>query len=251
MLRRKNGVAVTLLVLAGAGEAQQIGHALVGRGIDAEMSYAGGGRAMPQTGLPTRRGGFGGEAGFRAYLEAHHITAVLDATHPFAHRITGRTARICKARGLPYCQLLRAEWTPEVGDRWVFLDRVEDAADHIPQGAVVFLTTGRATLKGLANLQGRQLICRQIDPPEEEFPLPNGRYLTGTPPFSVEDEVALFRQLGVDWLIVKNDGGEAPRSKLIAARRLGLPVAVLNRPPQPDAFRVKTVDAALEWVESL
>jgi len=242
---------VTLLLLAGAGEAQQIARALADRGIDAVMSYAGGGRVLPDAGLPTHQGGFGGEAGFCAFLDEHHITAVLDATHPFAHRITGRTARICKARGLPYCQLLRSEWLPEAGDQWVFLDRAEEAADHIPEGAVVFLTTGRGMLKGFANLQGRQLICRQIDPPEEEFPLPNGRYLTGTPPFSVEDEVALFQQLGVDWLIVKNDGGEAPRSKLIAARRLGLPVAVLNRPPQPDAFRVKTVDAALEWVQSL
>jgi len=61
----------------------------------------------------------------------------------------------------------------------------------------------------------------------------------------------LFARLGGDWLIVKNAGGEAPLSKLIAARNLGIHVVMIRRPPQPDAPRVETVGEALAWIDTL
>ena len=242
---------MTLLVLAGTGEAQVIARALAAEGRPAIASLAGATRAPKPTGLPTRIGGFGGAEGFRAYLAQAGITAVLDATHPFAYRISQRSADICHKTGLPYCQVLRPPWKPETGDDWTLLDREEQAADHIAPGATVFLATGRQTLDRFANLWACRLICRQIDSPEGPFPFPNGDFLVGRPPFSVADEVETFSRLGVDWLIVKNAGGDVPRTKLHAARQLGIPVIMLNRPQQPDAFRVETAQQALDWVASL
>ena len=115
----------------------------------------------------------------------------------------------------------------------------------------MFLATGRQTLDQFANLEGRHLICRQIDPPDSPFPFPSGEYRIGRPPFSVADEVALFRELGVDWLVVKNAGGIASRSKLDAARQLELPVAMIRRPAQPDVPKLETVDEAIAWVRDL
>lgn len=242
---------MTLLLLGGTGLADRIAEALSERGHPSILSIAHHPRGGQSAPLPLRVGGFGGEAGFQDFLDAEDISAVLDATHPFAHRISHRTARICAARGLPYAQVIRPEWVPEEGDRWTMLAREEEAADHIAPGSVVFLATGRQTLERFANLEGRRLICRQIDPPDAPFPLPDGEYLVGTPPFSVAEEEALFRELGVDWLVVKNAGGEAPRSKLVAARNLGLPVAMITRPVAPEGPCFDTVDAALAWVDKL
>ncbi len=242
---------MTLLLLAGTLEAREIARALAAKGVAAVASLSGVAREVGPLALPTRLGGFGGERGFRDYLRAQGITAVLDATHPFAERITLRTERICAHLGLPYCQVLRPPWVPEPGDNWVTLAREEDAVDYIPEGATVFLTTGRDTLERFGNLTGRHLIVRRLDAAVRPFPLPNGEFLVGTPPFSVEEEKELFQRLGVDWLVVKNAGGEAPRSKLIAARELGLPVAVLARPPSSDGSRVETVAEALDWVAGL
>ncbi|KRS17339.1 cobalt-precorrin-6A reductase [Roseovarius indicus] len=240
-----------LLLLAGTGEAQQVAKALVERDIPAVASLAGATRAPKPTGLPTRIGGFGGEEGFAAFLEAEGITAVLDATHPYAHRISERTARICKEKSVPYCQILRPEWIPGPKDRWTQVQREEDVAALVPEGATVFLATGRQTLDRFANMGHAQLICRQIDPPDRPFPFVNGRFLVGRPPFSVEEERNLFQELGVDWLVVKNAGGAAAMSKLVAARELGLDVAMIVRPPQPDALKVASVAEALDWVEGL
>ena len=224
---------------------------LTSEGIPHIASLAGATRAARvQTGQ-TRIGGFGGEDGFRRYLAEAEITAILDATHPFAARITHRTARVARDLGLPHLQLLRPEWKPQKGDRWTEINDEAEARNHVQPGQTVFLATGRQTLERFANLSQATLICRQIDPPDRPFPFPNGRFEIGRPPFSVEDEIALFTELDIDWLITKNAGSKLAVSKLTAARQMGLPVLMIARPPQPDCTRVDNVEDALAWVRAL
>jgi len=240
---------MTLLLLGGTGEARQIAAHLQGQ--DAVISLAGATRNPQAQPLPTRVGGFGGAEGFARFLTEAGITAVLDATHPFAAGITARTAMICGQTGVPFMQFLRPPWSPEPGDNWTEITAEAEAADHIPPGSTVFLGTGRQTLGQFANLEGREVICRQIDPPQQPFPFSGGRFLVGRPPFSVADEVALFRDLGVDVLVVKNAGGAASRTKLTAARQLGIPVLMMARPTPGQWPVVDTVEDALVWVRDL
>ncbi|WP_394177790.1 cobalt-precorrin-6A reductase [Yoonia maritima] len=240
---------MTLLILGGTGDARRLAEAL--QGTDAIISLAGATRSPDKLPMPSRVGGFGGEQGFRDYLTQNSISAVLDATHPFADRITTRTARVCADIGMPYLQLLRPGWSAEPGDDWTEIACEEDAVDHIPVGATVFLGTGRQTLDRFANLEAREVICRQIDPPSDPFPFKGGRFLVGRPPFSVEDEMQLFLALGVDCLVVKNAGGAASRTKLTAANHLGIPVLMIARPPRGDWSIVDNVQSALEWVKAL
>ncbi len=243
---------IRLLLLAGSGEARALAEALAKMpGLQATASLAGATRQPADLALPTRTGGFGGREPFRAYLRDNRIGAVLDATHPFAARISARTAEVCAAEGIPYAQVLRPEWRPVPGDDWTCFDREEEVAGFVPEGATVFLGTGPQGLGRFANLTGRRVICRRIDPPRAPFPFPGGEFLVGRPPFSLADETRLFRRLGVDWLVVKNSGGDASRSKLDAARALGIRVALMRRPAQPDAPRFETVEAALDWVRGL
>ncbi len=242
---------MTVLLMAGTREAMALATALHHAQIDAIASLAGVTRNPNALELPTRTGGFGDEAGFRDYLIEAGIKGVVDATHPFAARITSRTARVCREMGIPYLQILRPAWEPVAGDRWHFIDREEEAAALISPGETVFLGTGRQTLEKFANLAGCRVICRQIDPPEKPFPFPGGEYLIGRPPFPVVDEIALFERLKVDWLVVKNAGGDASKTKLTAARAKQIPVIMINRPAMPDAPRVETVEDALAWVQRL
>ncbi|MCF7700172.1 cobalt-precorrin-6A reductase [Loktanella sp. M215] len=242
---------MTVLLLAGTGDARQIAEGLAQAGVPAVASFAGATQRARPLPLATRTGGFGGEAGFVAYLDQAGITAVLDATHPFADRITRRTAQVCAARGIPYLYHLRPAWQPEDGDDWREIAREEDAADLIPVGRTVFLGTGRQTLDRFANLAGRRVICRQIDPPTAPFPFAGGEFLIGRPPFSVAHERDLFAALGIDWIVVKNAGGEASRTKLTAARELGIPVLMIRRPDPPDAPMTDSVDAAVAWATGL
>ena len=240
-----------LLLLAGTAEARIVAEKLAEMDIPAIASLAGATKDPADLAIPTRIGGFGGGDAFEAFLDAKPITAILDATHPFAQSITHRTDKIAKRRALPYLQLVRPEWKAETGDDWTHIAHEEDAAKHIPAAATVFLATGRQSLERFENLAGRHLICRQIDPPDAPFPYPNGSFLIGRPPFSHDDEVALFKRLSIDWLVVKNAGGAASRTKLSAARELGIRVAMVARPAPTLGARVETAGQAVDWVRGL
>ncbi len=243
---------MTLLLLGGTGEARRLGGKLAEAGRPAIVSLAGAVRCTTPQPLASRIGGFGGEAGFRDYLAEAGITAILDATHPFAARITARTARVCADLGLPYALLRRPGWQAQTGDKWTFLAQENAVAQHIPPGAHAFLATGRQSLPGYANMLGRRMTLRVIDPPEQPFPYPGGQFLVGRPPFSRAEEKALFRALRIDWLVTKNAGGAASRSKLDAARALGLPVLLIARPDAPEGVTLlRSVAAAWDWVCAL
>ncbi len=242
---------MTLLLLAGTREAKHIAAGLAVRSIRAIASLAGATRAPAAMDIETRIGGFGGADGFAAYMRDTGISAVIDATHPFASQITDRTAKYCADHGIPYLQVLRPPWVAREGDNWTFIDSEQQAAAHIPPDATVFLGTGRQTLAKFANLEGRRVICRQIDPPTAPFPFDGGEFLIGRPPFPVNKEKAIFKDLNVDVLVVKNAGGDMSATKLTAAREMGIPVIMINRPTPPDAPCVSDVSAALKWAEAL
>ncbi|QYX56582.1 cobalt-precorrin-6A reductase [Roseovarius sp. SCSIO 43702] len=242
---------MSILVLGGTGEALKLAAVLAARGMPALLSLARRDRRAAETGLPVRTGGFGGGAGFRAFLCGQGIGAVMDATHPFAERITHRTVALCREAGVPYCRLERPEWTAGPGDRWTIVPDAEAAAGLIEPGEVAFLATGRESLGAFAGLRESVIHCRVLTPTDEPFPLPRGGFVHGTAPFSVEGERALFRALGVDWLILRNAGGEGPRAKLVAAREEGLRVAMIARSAPPDAPCVTSVDAAVNWLEGI
>lgn len=239
---------MTLLVLAGTSDARKVLECL--EGTDVTASLAGETRSPAELPATTRIGGFGGVEGFRDYLIAHNIKGVLDATHPFASVMTHTAAKVCDDLKLPHVVLQRVGWKPQAGDTWHYVGSVVQTADIIPKGATVFLGTGRKTLPEFACLSGRTLINRVIDTPQKPFPFENGEFLVGTPPFTIAEEVAMFREKRIDWVVVKNAGGDKSRSKLDAARELGLPVVLIKRPKLPKADIVKTVDAAVDWVKA-
>jgi precorrin-6A/cobalt-precorrin-6A reductase len=237
-----------LLLLAGTAEARALAHALAAiPGLPAVASLAGAVRAPAELPLPTRVGGFGGDAGFAAWLSAHRPRAVVDATHPFAARIGSRTAALCAARGVPYLRVLRPPWHPEPGDDWTELEAEEDAARVIPHGARVFLATGGQRLDRFAGLAGRHVVWRGIDP-REGCPIPGAVFVPGRPPFAAAAERALMSGHRIDWLVTRNAGGDLGRAKLAAARSLGVRVAMIARPPAPDAPTVTTVAGALDRI---
>ncbi len=242
---------MTVLVLAGTREARELAAALAARGVPVLASLAGVTRRPLDPGVPLRIGGFGGAQGFRDCLVEQGISAVIDATHPFAEAITRRSAEICQELQMPHLVLRRPGWTPQPGDDWRFIAREADLAAHVPVGATLFLATGPQRIERFTGLEGRRVLCRRIDPAPGEFPLPDGGWVVGRPPFDQGSETALFALLGVDVLATKNSGGDDGRAKLDAARALGLPVVLLDRPALPPGIAVAaTVAEALTWTET-
>ncbi|WP_373353427.1 precorrin-6A/cobalt-precorrin-6A reductase [Pseudoroseicyclus sp. CXY001] len=236
-----------ILLLAGTEEALALARLLADAGLPAMASFAGATARPRDLGLPTRSGGFSGAEGFRAALAEHGITAVIDATHPFAARIGPRSKALCDEAGLPYLRLLRPGWRPGPGDDWRFFDRPEEAAPLLPVDATIWLAVGPRSLGGFEGLAPRRCIVRRIDPTDEPFPWPNGQWVIGRPSADPEAEAALMARHGVTHVIAKDSGGAAGYGKLAAARALGLPVLLQRRPQGYPSDLVTTPEAALAW----
>ena len=240
-----------LLLLAGTSDARRLAEGLAALGVPTLASLAGAVREPRRLPVPTRVGGFGGPEGFLRALDEEAIGAVIDATHPFAARITARTQALCLGRGLPHLRLERPGWTAGPDDLWTFVANEAEAVRLIPEHAVVFLATGRQSLPAWAGLRVRAAHLRVIDPPSEPFPLP-GSFVLARLPFDRASEADTFRGLGVTHLVVKDSGAADARAKLDAARDLGLPVLLLRRPRRPKGMAtVSTVEEALAWARQL
>lgn len=236
---------MTLLLLGGSGEAPQMARALDARGMDCAV-WLPQGRRIAQL-WPQRKAA----ADLVQSLNNPSIRAVLDASHPFDRDITDTAARHCAQRGIAYCLLWRPEWRQQPGDKWTRLQTEAQAPDHTPPGATVFLATGREGLAHFAQKRDIYIYCRQIGAPDEVYPWTNGEFVVQQPPFTTQQEISLFQRLGIDWLVLRNTGSTRADTKLAATRHLGLNVLMIDRPAPPDAPRVSTVDAALNWAAAL
>ncbi|RBY75720.1 cobalt-precorrin-6A reductase [Blastococcus sp. TF02-09] len=234
-------------MLGGTGEARRLAEALVAEGVEVTSSLAG---RVADPVLPAgevRIGGFGGAEGLAAWLAAHPVAAVVDATHPFAATMTASAAVAAEVAGVPLLRLQRPGWTAQPGDDWRWVDSLEDAAAAVAGFDRVFLTTGRRGLAAFAGLAAH-CIVRSVDPPEPPLPARTTVVLERGP-FSLDDERALLREHAVQVVVTKDSGGHMTEAKLVAARELGVPVVLVRRPPLPPGVpTVATVDEALAWL---
>lgn len=238
-----------VLLLGGTGEARRLAAGLTRRaGFDVITSLAGRVAAPALPAGRARVGGFGGPDGLAAWLAAERIDAVVDATHPFAAEITASAVTATARAGVPLLVLRRPGWCARPGDDWRRVPSLAAAAE--PPGERVFLTTGRDGLPVFAGDERRWFLMRSVDPPPPPLP-PRSTVLLARGPYTVEGELELMRRYAVDVLVTKDSGGEMTAAKLTAARLLGLPVVMVDRPPAPEAPAVATVDAAEAWLERL
>jgi precorrin-6A/cobalt-precorrin-6A reductase len=183
------------------------------------------------------------------WLRDEHVDAVVDATHPFAERISASAAEAARLADVPLLLLRRPGWTPRDGDDWRWVASLDEAAAALPAlGERVFLTTGR---QGLAAFAGsdRWFLVRCVDPPEPPLPA-RMTLLLSRGPYSLAGELAIMREHRVDVLVTKDSGGDQTQAKLTAARTLGLPVVVVRRPAPPDVPTATSVGEALSWLGS-
>ncbi|MFC4604492.1 cobalt-precorrin-6A reductase [Rhodococcus kronopolitis] len=237
-----------VLVLGGTSEARALAAALaVEPAVDVVSSLAGRVREPVLPVGEVRIGGFGGVDGLSNWLRSNDIDAVVDATHPFAARITANAAAAADRVGVPLLVLRRPEWVAGPGDRWHPVADLAAAAREVPAlGHRVFLTIGRQGVDAFADAPGRYLV-RAIDPPEVAMPA-DATLLLDRGPFTVESEIALLREHRIEVVVTKNSGGALTSAKLDAARELGLPVVMVARTPLPKRVpSTANPDDAVAW----
>ncbi|MCU0829320.1 MAG: cobalt-precorrin-6A reductase [Tabrizicola sp.] len=240
-----------VLLLGGTTEAAQMARALAEAGVDAMYSYAGRTEAPVAQPLPVRVGGFGGVKGLATYLRAEGITHVVDATHPFAARMSRNAVEACAETGTPLIALEREAWQAAEEDRWEHVPDLAGAVaalEGIPRR--VFLAIGRQNLDAFASDSQHHYLLRLVDPPTAPLPLPHAEAVIARGPFTVDGDRTLLQDHRIEVIVAKNAGGAGAEAKLIAARELGLPVILIDRPFVPQRRVARTVAEVMAWLNS-
>lgn len=238
-----------ILLLGGTAEASALARRIAADGrFDGTLSLAGTTRSPIPSPLKTRIGGFGGADGLAHYLGEHSVDALVDATHPFAAVMSANAAAAAASVSVPSVVLLRPAWEKQPGDRWVRVADMPAAAVALGVApCAVFLTIGRKDLAPFREAPQHRYIVRSVDPPPPNL-LPDGAiFIAARGPFALDGEERLLREHRIETVVTKNSGGTATAAKLTAARRRGLPVVMVERPPAAGAS-VATVDEAWVWL---
>lgn len=218
-----------ILILGGTAEARLLAAQLIEEGHSVTTSLAG--RTVDPV-LPegeVRIGGFGGADGLAAYLRDEQFDRMIDATHPFATRISENAIKASAISGIPLEQRLRPRWQKQPGDRWKSVATLEAAAETLPQAATVFLALGRQYLDAFIGRDDCRFVIRMVDPPETPLGFSDHMLVLGKPASDPDREADLFTAHGITHLVCRNSGGPAGYAKIIAARRLALPVIMIER----------------------
>ncbi|MCU9849429.1 cobalt-precorrin-6A reductase [Defluviimonas sp. WL0024] len=238
-----------VLLLGGTTEASGLARHFAATGVTAVFSYAGRTEAPVAQPLPTRIGGFGGAEGLARYLRAESITHVVDATHPFAAEMSRNAIAACAETGTPLCAYERAPWQAGDGDDWTHVPDLQAAVAALPvTPARIFLAIGKQTLAGFAAKPQHHYLLRLVDPPEGALPLPDAEAVIARGPFTEAGDRALLRDHRITHIVAKNAGGSGARAKLDAARRLGIPVILIDRPSLPPRRIARDLDEVMAFL---
>ncbi|MCX6906481.1 MAG: precorrin-6A reductase, partial [Verrucomicrobia bacterium] len=234
-----------ILLLGGTSETAPLAEALADAGYEVLVSTA--------TDVPlavgnhpriAHRSGRLTETEMTALVQEHAVSAIVDATHPYASNVRATAERVAAQTGTPYLTFVRPGG---VGEE----DGVRFAADH-PEAArlscephrPIFLTVGSRNIAVYAQEAARHgipLVARVLPHPDSvqaclAAGLPDDRIVTGRGPFSVEENRRLMRQFNIGVIVTKDSGeaGGVP-AKLEAARAEQCLLIVVERPPQLSA----------------
>jgi len=231
-----------VLILGGIGDAVELAIKIANiPGIEVITSLAG--RTREPANLPgnVRTGGFGGVRGLTNYLREMQIDLLIDATHPFANQISENAAAATQEVGIPRLMVIRPPWEKLEDDDWLEVEDNLAAATALANRAKrVFLTIGRQEIGTFAHLQDIWFLMRMIDPPNTDVIVPPGLILCDRGPFNLENEQEILLKYNIDTIVSKNSGGNATYPKIIAARKLGIKVVMVNRPPYPQENKLQT-----------
>jgi len=181
------------------------------------------------------------------------IRLVVDATHPYADRVSKAIREAATAASLPLLRLVRP--AGELADDAIVLPDVEAAVDYLRQTpGTILAAIGSKALSALSQLPdfARRVYVRILPDPEavkqcRQLGFKGQNIIAMQGPFSYELNLAMLRQFGCQYLLTKNSGQPGGfAEKLAAARDAGARLIIVDRPTVEQGLGLEEVLAAIQ-----
>tara|TARA_Y100000590_G_scaffold454595_1_gene601682 strand:+ start:8796 stop:9539 length:744 start_codon:yes stop_codon:yes gene_type:complete len=177
-----------------------------------------------------RFGGFGGVIGLKKYIKKNQISAIIDASHPYAQQISKNVYLTCQNLNKKLFAIYRPIWRESHKDLWIRVESFHDAKNILNNNDRVFLTIGKKFLPIFVKCT-QWFMIRTIDRNDVLIKNKN-KYISGRGPFHVSQELNLLRNNRITHIISRNSGGKDTYAKILAARALGIKVIIVDRVDQ-------------------
>ncbi|OMH33559.1 precorrin-6A reductase [Motiliproteus sp. MSK22-1] len=226
-----------VLLLGGTADGRHVAQALHQQGLSVIYSVAGLVR-MPNVPCPVISGGFSQWGGLQQYIEQESIDLILDVTHPFAETMSTTAVKVANKCGIPCWRFHRKAWEQQAGDNWQGFTEWKPLLKALAGKQSIFVTAGQLTQELMDQLVQdssiQKVLYRTAAPAKINLP-DTVQWIKAIGPFDLQGEQALMKEHKVDALVTKNSGGDSTQAKLVAARQLGIPVFMFQRPELPRA----------------
>ena len=248
-------------VFSGTSDGNELARRLSAAGHDVVLSSASAyGTETARRLLPhvTHITGGEGDAKRRAAMRKHRAKAIVDATHPFATRISQKLIDLSKDLEIPYLRFERAGAGPY--PEATYAETIEEAARRAMKlGCRIFLATGSKWLREILGLEGAGAkawfvrILPHAKALEEALDagLSYDRICAMQGDGGKELDKALWRQWRID-CVVTRDSGDAGGlgAKAEACREMGIPLVVVKRPGLEYPWVTSAFQSILDFFET-
>ena len=251
-----------IFLIAGTEDGRKLAEFLTRRGLDVTASVVSDyGRKLLETcaGVKINDKPLDRDA-LEKILRADAFDCLVDASHPYAQNVSTNAVAAAQAAQIPCVRYERAEVAFDY-DKIFRVDTYDEAAVTASElGKNIFVTTGSRNLKTFVespalkdcNLTVRVLPTADVLAQCEALGLTPKQIIAVQGAFSVELNAELFKHAGAQ-VVVTKDGGRigGADTKLAAAKLLGLPVVMINRPRIACPLVAATFDDVLKFLEGI
>ncbi|MEE8484253.1 MAG: precorrin-6A reductase [Nitrospinota bacterium] len=252
------GEEVLILLLGGTSETAEIADALAARGFLVLVSTATDNELdVGMSRKIKKRAGRMDESEMSALIKEKEISAVVDATHPFAEIVSETAKTSAKESGVPYFRFARSAQDYDY-EKIIWVKNHKEAANAaFKAGKPPLLTTGSRNLAPYmeqSRKTGIKIVARVLPHGESrkscrDAGLSEASVIFARGPFTVKENLELIKKFGIGTVVTK-DSGKAGGviEKVEAAKTAGCIVVLIERPDDGGSNSFESVE---ELVDSL
>lgn len=193
-------------------------------------------------------------------INNNSIKLAIDATHPYADKVSDNIYKACNDLSLKYIRYQRKESSLDN-----YVDIIEwvidynEAAEKLTEAkGNVLLTTGSKTLEIFSNKISSERLYARILPTSnilkkcEDIGLKPANIIGMQGPFSKDMNIEIIKKYNIDILVTKDSGKVGGTlEKFEAAKEMGIPVIVISRPELRQGTIFNNIDELILKVSEL
>lgn len=171
------------------------------------------------------------------FIEENSVETVVDMSHPFAYEATKNSTEASRRSGVKHIRYVRESSKEQFGKQFSSLEELKRYISTVSGN--VFFTTGINTIEEFESVKRYNRFIYRVLPTvfSLEKCVSSGvkieDIVAAMGPYTVEFNMAMFRNYGADFVVMKDSGSRGGTSeKIEACRRLGIEALILSRRDQ-------------------